>query len=58
MFHFLCPRQVRDMDQSVNTFFDLNEHTKVSKVTNFSCVFRSYRIFFLQCFPMDLVSTA
>ena len=51
MFDLLSPRQVRDVDQSVNTFFDFYEYTEVSEVANFSNVLRTYRIFFFDSFP-------
>jgi hypothetical protein len=34
MFDFLAPRQVTDVDKSVNTFFQFNKNTKIGKVTN------------------------
>jgi hypothetical protein len=34
----LSPRKVRDVDQSVDTFFKLNEYTEVCKVSNDTCV--------------------
>ena len=54
MFYFLSPRQVRDVDQSVYTFFDFHEYTEVSEVTNFCSVLGTYRILFFDSFPWIL----
>ena len=43
MLYLLCPREVRDMDKSVNTLLELYEDTEVSEVTNLSIVLRTYR---------------
>ena len=39
------------MDQSVNSFFDLNEYTEVREVTHDSFVFRTNSIFLLDILP-------
>ena len=51
MFYFLRPRQVRDVDQSVNSFFDLYEYTEVREVTHDSFMFRTNSIFLLDILP-------
>ena len=51
MFNLLSPRQVRDVDQTVNTFFNFYEYTEVSEVANLSCVLRTDRIFLFDSFP-------
>ena len=51
MFNLLRPRQVRDVNQAVNTFFDFNEYTEVSEVTNFCSVLAADRILLFDSFP-------
>ena len=51
MFDLLRPRQVRDVDQAVNTFLDFYEYTEVSEVTNLSRMTRTYREALLDVFP-------
>ena len=41
---YAAPREVCDMDESVNTFFDFNEYTEVSEVANLSNMLRTYRV--------------
>jgi hypothetical protein len=38
VFDFLSPREVADVDETVNAFFDFNENAEVSEVANFSGV--------------------
>ena len=44
MFNLLRPRQVRDVDQTVNTFFYFYEYAEVSEVANLGNVLAAYRI--------------
>ena len=54
MLYLLCPREVRDMDKSVNTLLELYEDTEVSEVTNLSVVLRTYRVLLLDSLPWIL----
>ena len=51
MLYLLCPREVRDVDESVNTLFELYEDTEVSEVANLCSVLTSNRILNLDCLP-------
>ena len=51
MFNLLRPRQVRDVDQTVNAFFYFYEYTEVSEVANLGNVLAAYRILLFDSFP-------
>ena len=51
MFYLLRPREVANVDKSVNTFFEFNENTEVSEVANFSSVLRFNRLFHFDSLP-------
>lgn len=51
VLNLLCPREVRDVDKSVNTFLEFNEDTEVSEVANLSCVLRAFRILSCDSLP-------
>ncbi len=51
VLNLLSPREVRDVDQAVNTFFELYEDTEVSEVANLSSVLAAYRILNLDSLP-------
>ena len=51
MLNLLCPREVGDVDKSVNTFLKLYEDTEVSEVANLCCVLAAYRILNLDVLP-------
>ena len=51
MFDFLGPREVGDVNQAVNAFFDFNEHAEVGEVANFGGVARAERIFGFDVLP-------
>ena len=51
MFYFLCPREVADVNQTVNTFLKFNEDTEVCEVAYFCCMLAANRIFNLDCLP-------
>ncbi len=55
MLHLLGPRQVRDVDQTVNTFFDFYEYTEVSEVANLCSVLAAYGILSFDSFPRILL---
>ena len=44
MLNLLCPREVRDVDQSVNTLLELYEDTEVSEVAYLCGVLADNRI--------------
>ena len=43
MLNLLSPREVADVNQTVNTLFELNEYTEVSEVANLSGVLAAKR---------------
>src|SRR3712207_592642 len=60
MLNLLCPREVADVDQAVNTFLELNKDTEVGKVANLSGVLAANGIFVLDSFPwifLELLDT-
>ena len=60
MLNLLCPREVRDVDEAVNTLFELYEDTEVGEVANLSCVLAAYRILNLDSLPwifLELLDT-
>ena len=60
MLNLLCPREVRDVDQTINTFLELYEDTEVSEVANLSCVLAGNRLLSLDSLPwifLELLDT-
>ena len=51
MLHLLGPREVADVNQTVNTFFKFYEDTEVSEVAHLCGVARAKRIFLLDGLP-------
>ena len=51
MLNLLSPREVADVNQTVNTLFELNEYTEVSEVANLSGVLAANRILNLDSLP-------
>ena len=51
VLNLLSPREVRDVDQTINTFLELYEDTEVSEVANLSGVLAAYRILNLDGLP-------
>ena len=51
VLHFLRPREVGDVDQAVNTFFEFYEHTEVGEVANFGRVLRTNGILHFDVLP-------
>ena len=51
MLYFLCPREVRDVDETINTFLKLYEDTEVGEVANLSSVLAAYRVLNLDSLP-------
>ena len=51
MLNLLGPREVADVNQAVNAFFEFNEYTKVGEVANLSSMLAANRILFFDIFP-------
>ena len=51
MLHFLGPREVGDVDESVYAFFQFHKDTEVGEVAHLGSVFASNGIFCFDCFP-------
>ena len=51
MLNLLSPREVADVDKTVNTFLKLYEDTEVSEVANLCSVLRAYWILNLDSLP-------
>ena len=51
MLYLLCPREVRDVDESVYAFLKLYEDAEVGEVANLCCVLAAYRVLNLDSLP-------
>ena len=51
VLHLLSPREVRDVDETINTFFELYEHTEVSEVAHLSSVLRTNGVLHFDILP-------
>ena len=51
MLDLFRPGQIRNVYQSINSFFKLYKNSVVSEVSDCSLVFRSYRVLLVNIFP-------
>ena len=51
MLNLLCPREVADVDESVNTLLKLNEYAEVGEVANLGLMLAANRILNLDSLP-------
>ena len=51
VFDFLCPAEVADVDEAIDTFFNFNEYAEVSEVAHFCCVAAANGIAYFDIFP-------
>ena len=60
VLNLLGPREVADVDKTVNTFFKFYKHTEVGEVANLSRVLAAHRILGFDSFPwifLELLDT-
>ena len=60
MLNLLGPAEVADVDQTIDTLFELNEYAEVGEVANLSGVLAANRIFNLDSLPgifLELLDT-
>ena len=54
MVYLLGPAEVADMNQTVNTFLELNKYTEVGEIANLGVVLATNRILRLDSLPWIL----